>query len=261
MDCLVLVLIELRFGELGLGDDYDKYVVPTKLDFFDNYDILSIHCINSRTFVNTNNGLYVFGWNYFRQLRLEDNKNCNTPNKLDFFDDYEIVTICGGSYHTIIQTKTEVFGFGGNEFGQLGLDDTSRQFLPTKLNFFDDYEIISVECGYRHSIVITTKGVYVFGDNGCGQLGLGEDFSLHKTVPTKLNFFDKHQILLITCYADHNMIYTTQGLYVFGENFCGELGLGDRNIRRVPVKLNFEHEIILLINKSNIRIKSSHSFI
>lgn len=256
-------------SDLGLAslDEFNKN--PTKLDFFqrtttpalseDNHEILSIHCGGRHIFINTNSGLYVLGYNEFGQLGLGDIEKRSVPTKLNFFDDYEILSISCGHSHSIINTTKGLYVFGYNNDGQLGLGDTDDRNIPTKLNFFDDYEIISVNCGFLYSIIYTTKGLYVFGDNLKGQLGLGKD-CVKITTPTKLKFFDDCQILLILCYHEYNMINTTKGLYVFGNNCKGRLGLGDTKDGYLPTKVDFGHEIIPFGIRPN-RIKSAASVI
>lgn len=245
------------WGQLGLNHHFNKYE-PTKLDFFDKYDILSIRCSWSDVFVNTTVGLYVFGHNNHGQLGLGSNEIQRTPTKLDFFDNHEINSICGGVSHTIVHTKNGIYVFGSNSKGQLGLGDTDDRNVPTKLKFFDDHEILSINCGHSQSIIKTTKGLYVFGNNTCGELGLGD--TDNRNVPTKLNFFDDFEIETICCYWSHNIINTTNGLYVFGYNKDGQLGLGDTENRCIPTKLEFEHEIIPFGVKPN-KIKSAASLI
>lgn len=244
-------------SQLGLGDYCERHK-PTKLDFFDNYTILSIYCVGNHTFVNTHDGLYVFGDNIVGVLGLGDYKKRNIPKKLKFFDNYEIVSINGGPCHTIIETTTGIFVCGGNCSGQLGLGDTTSRNVLSKLNFFDNHKITSIECGNAHSMINTNYGLYVFGDKIFGKLGLGCGHD--KTMPTKLNFFDNYQILSISCFGHQSVVFTTEGLYMFGDNRKGGLGLGDTKNRYTPTKLDFEHEIIPLGNNPK-RIKSARSFV
>lgn len=55
----------------------------------------------------------------------------------------------------------------------------------------------------RHSIIICEDGLYAFGDNYCGQLGIGHSNNIN--VPTKINFFDNHQIISVSLGFEHTM--------------------------------------------------------
>jgi alpha-tubulin suppressor-like RCC1 family protein len=50
-----------------------------------------------------------------------------------------------------------------------------------------------------HTVFNTTKGIYVCGDNGYGQLGLDDNDD--RTVPTKLLF--NHDVISIHCGSEN----------------------------------------------------------
>ena len=76
-----------------------------------------------------------------------------------------------GGYHTIIYTKNgEVYVFGYNNYGQLGLGNIKNQNMPQLL--MTDKEIRQIACGQEHSIILKKNGeLFVFGSNKYGQLG------------------------------------------------------------------------------------------
>lgn len=201
----------------------------------------------------TTNGLHSWGRNKYGELGLgKALEYVNIPTKLDFFENNELEILfisCGGG-HTIINTTDGLYGWGSNHHGQLGLGDIIDQKLPTRLEFFDDLEIIFVYCGAAHTIIHTTDGVYVLGSNHFGELGLGYNIKSVK-VPKKLDFFNAKllEIKSISCGWHHTMVNTRGGLYVFGSNFLGELGLCRDNALEdvhIPTKLTFFDNIDIL---------------
>lgn len=249
------------FGQLGLGDVGDKNI-PMKLEFFDSLEIISISCGADHTLINTNNGLYGFGDNSYEQLGLKDTLYVYVPTKLDFFHkdfSFEIIDISCGCYYTLINTTGGLYSCGYNEYGELGLGlgDSEYATVPTKSDFFKVgvFEIISISCGNNHTIINTTDGLYVFGSNVFGQLGLCNIRSTN--VPKKLKFFNNVDIFFVYCYGNHTIINTRDGLYSFGANEYGQLGLGDNDNRLIPTKLDTDFEII---TKKEKRIKSTNSF-
>lgn len=83
-------------------------------------------------------------------------------------------------------------------------------------------------------------------------LGLGDITS--RLRPTELKFVSGAlEIISIYCGLFYIIINSTDGLFVFGDNSCGQLGLGDREERRTPTKLKFEHEIISLEKRKQIK--------
>ena len=78
----------------------------------------------------------------------------------------------------------EVYSWGNNNVGQLGLGDITNINIPQKLIFREP--IMSICCGGYFTIAITNcDTIYVWGKNN-GQLGLGDDDD--RCSPTELNF-------------------------------------------------------------------------
>ena len=102
--------------------------------------------------------------------------------------------------------------------------------------------IVSIGCGYRHTIVITSYNkTYVWGNNQSGQLGLGHN--INQNSPQELSFSDI-KFESITCGYQHTMALTMNGkLYVWGNNSCGQLGLNDLLNRNFPHEIHFKESI------------------
>ena len=66
----------------------------------------------------------------------------------------------------------DIYVFGDNSNGQLGLGDKNNRLVPTKL---EGYKAKIVAGGGYHTIFIDQQNdIYVFGFNGFGQLGLDD---------------------------------------------------------------------------------------
>jgi alpha-tubulin suppressor-like RCC1 family protein len=69
----------------------------------------------------------------------------------------------------LLTTNNNIFSFGDNSFGQLGLNSLTPIFyIPTQitltLNNLDS--ILKISCGFYHSIILTKNGdVFSFGMN------------------------------------------------------------------------------------------------
>ena len=76
----------------------------------------------------------------------------------------------------------DLYSWGRNNYGQLGLDDTTSRDVPTKVGT-DTW--VAVSCGYYNSLAINSDGeLYAWGYNNYGQLGL--DDKTTRKVPTKV---------------------------------------------------------------------------
>ena len=86
-----------------------------------------------------------------------------------------ICDIAVGAAHTLALTSDgDVYCWGSNQFGQLGIGSLVDQQLPIKLHNSLP-PMISVAAGSHHSVILSSSGhVYVTGRGIEGQLGLGE---------------------------------------------------------------------------------------
>ncbi len=93
--------------------------------------------------------------------------------------------IAGANHSLMITTAGELFVFGDNSSGQLGIPLTPEIVRsPLKNDFFSG--ISSADCGENNSYVISSAG-HVFGDNFGGQVGNGLTSESGVSNPAQLN--------------------------------------------------------------------------
>ena len=102
--------------------------------------------------------------------------------------------VCG-KYHTfILKESGELFAFGNNKYGQLGLGDNKNRNVPTLL--IHDDSIQQIICGNYNSFILKkSKELFVFGYGNDGQLGLnssldGQNNTRYTHIPTLLGLFE-----------------------------------------------------------------------
>jgi len=82
----------------------------------------------------------------------------------------------GAGFTLVVTEHGDLYAFGTNRNGQLGLGTTSNQLLPAlvdKAHAFAGEAVASVCCGREHAACVTRGGdVFVWGCNKHGQLGL-----------------------------------------------------------------------------------------
>src|SRR5437868_1093097 len=192
---------------------------------------------NHSIILNNDGQIYTYGHNNKGQLGLGDNIKRNIPTLMPNIRN--LIAITGGGLHSIIlNDKGQIYTFGYNDYGRLGLGDYDRRNIPTLIN--NIYNIIAISVGGLHSMILNERGqIYTFGDNGCGQLGLGDNASKHNTnrnTPTLIPNISN--IIAITAGGLHSMILNERGqIYTFGDNDCGQLGLGDNASKHIT-KIN-----------------------
>ena len=80
--------------------------------------------------------------------------------------DSTIVSVASGGSHTIcFNTSGQVFVWGCNYSGELGLEtQVSKANRPTLL--MEDPQVFSIACGKMHSMILKRNGeLYVFGNS------------------------------------------------------------------------------------------------
>ncbi|XP_076633725.1 RCC1 and BTB domain-containing protein 1-like isoform X1 [Colletes latitarsis] len=145
---------------------------------------------------------------------------------------------CGNSHCLALTNEGEVYAWGRNDAGQVGNGNKINQDVPVKVNFaLANDRIVRIACGDSSSVAITENGeIYSWGDNGVGQLGVGnyED----RVYPCIVQGLILTKIEKVVCGYKHTMALSSKGiLYVWGSNSYGQLGNGiDSNVA-IPMKL------------------------
>lgn len=143
------------------------------------------------------------------------------PTLINALDD--IIQISMHMYHSLaVDINGNVYAFGSNNYGQLGLRDNDEHVYPLIIPKIKN--IIKISAGNRFSLLLNDKGrVYAFGNNQYGQLGIGNNNAIN--TPKLLNIKD---IVDISAGSSHSLLLDKYGqVYSFGSNKFGQLGLGD----------------------------------
>ncbi len=164
---------------------------------------------------------------------------------------------CGKKHALALTSSGEVNSWGLNFDGQIGNGSYETQLTPTKLNGFDNENVVMISCGRWHSMALTESGrVFCWGDNRCKQLAIENLNNLNKPKRIEMNGII---IKKISCGQLHNLLLTNDGvIYVFGYNHLGQLGISDR-IQSKPMKLNHKNKFIDIASHSDDDISVSLS--
>lgn len=85
--------------------------------------------------------------------------------------------------------------------------------------------VFSVSCGSEHSAAVSTSGeCFVWGDNSCGQLGLGD--TVPRTAPERVP--NVRGVKKVSCGMFHTMASTQDQLFGWGHKLNGALGLAPK---------------------------------
>ena len=239
------ILVLKEYIRQLVGINYPKEII--KLIIMCIYRAIQISCGACHNILFSDK-IYVWGSNNRGQLGLGHTKSRLSPRELKFSE--PIKSISSGWCHNIALTyvPNELYSWGYNGYGQLGLGHNDNQLLPQKLRL--SVLIESISCGANHTIALINndKVLYVWGNNAFGQLGLGDENSVNS--PHKLVLCES--IISVTCGELHTVALVKcsnhlNKLYVWGDNNYGQLGLGDRKCQYSPHEIDL-HQIIISIN-------------
>ena len=136
-----------------------------------------------------------------------------TPEKIPSLSD--IKAIACGDYHSLVLTSNgNVFSFGLNEDGELGLGHIRNMSTPTQIQLENPAKLIS--CGYFYSMIVDDNGdLYTCGLNSKGQLGLGD--VRQRNIPTKVSNIEN--VCVISSGSFSTIVKTLNDeIWIFGDN-------------------------------------------
>ena len=223
-----------KYGQLGIGNTESK-PIPTLIPkrYFNNEKVVDIVLGGWHSGAITETGkLYIWGCNDCGQLGIGNNIDAHKPTLLpsEYFNGEKPKQLCLGYRHSGIITESgQVYTWGRNEHGQLGVHDKTDRNTPTLIpqNEFNNMAVAQLAMGAHHTGAITENGVlYMWGWNCTYQLGcsLSKEIEYPYTT-TKYNLNNK-KIIKISLGEVHTGVITEDGdLYLWGNNQNKEIGI------------------------------------
>ncbi|KAL6598402.1 RCC1/BLIP-II protein [Neocallimastix sp. 'constans'] len=142
------------------------------------------------------------------------------PRAINFSRAKKFVKVYAGGYHTFaVTSNNEVYSFGLNNYGQLGLGDEISREQPEEVELPEGFVIKDIGVGEHHTIILGEA--YAFGRNDSYQLGLGDN-QPHNT-PTLAP--ELKNLVSISCGSAFSLGVTKDGDFMaWGYGECGQLG-------------------------------------
>lgn len=221
------------FGQLGLGSITKHVSAPARLHDLEGPKVarlLSCGQYNTAAYVERSRmGPYTWGPNYSGQLghnylRLGP---ITRPTRLDQFKTTAFAQIRLGYNHALgLTERGDLYVWGSNMHGQLGLGDTKDRTKPSRLTLPGGGRVRSIAAGAFSSFASTEDNVtYAWGYNENGELGLGEGYD--RNSPQRLKELAGKAVTRLVCGAYHTFAVEDGGkVHGWGSNEHGQLGLG-----------------------------------
>lgn len=135
-----------------------------------------------------------------------------------------------------LTTGGDVYGCGYNQYGVLGLDNSTPQLYPTYITGLSEGSAVTgIWSSTENSFFLNTAGdVYGVGRNQYGELGLGD--TAQKWVITRITgSFNGTPVSAVSSGPNNTLFLNTAGdVYGCGRNAGYVLGLGDVTQREAP---------------------------
>jgi len=179
--------------------------------------------------VSFSGALFAWGKNENGQLGLGDNRQRQSPQEVYTFParSHEIQNIVCGHHHTMASNSLdEVFSWGMNGHGQLGLGHSSDRNSPQRVDPLCFRKVLGMAGGTYHSLVyVKNGGLFSFGCNDHGQLGCGTQIG--SRLPINVSLLKETEIVSVSAGVMHSAAVSSSGAcYTWGGGIRGQLGHG-----------------------------------
>lgn len=217
-------------GQLGCNDRIAKE--KPKVNSTITEVILQIVSGSQHTLALTKSG-NVISWGGNRKGQLGDGQvNSSTvPLVLSLLRHRPVISIaCGESHSMALTIGGNIYSWGENSQGQLGLGDTTPRLRAELIRSLRAAKAIKISAGRLHSAVISKSGLlFTFGSNSFGQLGIDDFDKRMVTIPSVVERLRDYKAFDVCCGSGHTLVLLTvekgNRVYAMGLNTSGQVCL------------------------------------
>ena len=211
------------FGQLGISVT-TYFSSPRQVGSLNNWSYIKMGYQHSAA-VKTDGTLWTWGRNQRGQLGLGNTTYYSSPKQVGALTNWLYVAAC--AYSTMaIKTDGTLWGWGSGAVYQLGLGNTTYYSSPKQVGTDTNWSKIygSGNGVNQNYVALKTDGtLWVWGNNGNGQLGLGDTTT--RTSPVQVG--SATWSYLESGGSSMAAIKSDGTLWTVGYNNLGQLGLGN----------------------------------
>ncbi|KAH3743549.1 ultraviolet-B receptor UVR8 [Pelomyxa schiedti] len=212
-------------GVLGCSQHVLDSSCPHKLSSLYNKDVVFITAGGESSCALTGAGaLFVWGSNLHGQLGLPNNDSNNScywfPVLCPGSSSLQLKYVSMGQHHSAgISILGDLYTWGYNAFGQLGLGHNDDCYTPTEVPYFyykaskkiASPEVTHVSCGHYHTAIVSSSGkVFTCGQFSKSRLGHSDtDHCLME--PRQVKAISCTSVKQVTCGKQHTVAVTAAG--------------------------------------------------
>jgi alpha-tubulin suppressor-like RCC1 family protein len=225
-------------GQLGDGTTDDRRS-PVQIGTDSNWRAVAAGGSHSLA-IRTDDTLWAWGKNGNGQLGDGTTGDRHTPVRVGA--DHDWYTVSAGAAHSVgivfvdNINDSNLYAWGYNALGQLGDDSRIDRHEPVSVSGGDiSMLVVAVSAGDFHTVAVRLYGIWTWGWNHYGQLGIGttDDSPFQQQVthdgPLQLDG------TVISAGGSHTVAMIGSSIYTWGNNSFGQLGDGTTVDRLLPM--------------------------
>ena len=255
------ILLELLMNsgvtDLTGNESLDVLIGLLETLSIDSSKIVQVGVGYQSLYVLKNDGtLWVCGLNDVGQLGLGDTASRNVLTQVTTNIDNDvkqIIASCSSNSNVfIIKKDGSLWGCGRNGYGELGLGDTTKRTVFTKVTTNINNDVKHMSCGFSSTYIVKNDGtLWATGLNNYGQLGLSNTTNKSTFTQVTTNISDIKQVLGGASWA--YIVKNDGSLWSCGLNDSGQLGLNNTTNKSVftQVTTNVSNDVNQIVGASN----------
>jgi alpha-tubulin suppressor-like RCC1 family protein len=168
--------------------------------------------------------VYAWGADLFGQLGDGTNAATDVPTPIDAPPGVTFTAVSAGGDHSLaLASNGQVYAWGANTYGQLGDGTTTDRTRPTPVATPAGLTFTGIAAGTGHSLAVDSDGgVYSWGFDGSGQLGLGS--TTDSALPQPVTMPAGTAVASVAAGGSHSLALSTSGLvFAWGSDVFGQL--------------------------------------
>jgi alpha-tubulin suppressor-like RCC1 family protein len=221
-------------GELGNGTfDYAPHTTPAPVIGLSG--VTAIAAGDYHSLALQDGAVYGWGWNDVGELGQNGDSSSQCLPVLVTGMNEGVTAIAAGSYFSMAIKNGAVWGWGANDYGQLGNGaSTYAQSSPVQVTGLNS-GVTAIAAGYQHALAVSNGVVYAWGRNYYGELGNGAWSSRY--VPVLVGGLPGNIVAVAAGYGSSYALSSDGRLWAWGNGGAGQLGKGDDAWYNTPQEL------------------------
>ncbi len=184
-----------------------------------------------------NGQLFCWGKDTYGQLGMDGTTTQTTPLAVPAFSGQYVHKVSAGNNHTCAIRSGQLYCWGLNSSGQLGIGSTANQSSPQHVTAFNGMRVTDVSAGVDSTCAIANGKAYCWGNNNNSKIGQGSAdvrFETPQIVNGKGDLASNMAVTKISTGTNHTCAIANADAFCWGLNNHGQLGTNNKTNSPTP---------------------------